>query len=107
VTRNQIETGQRMTELLKQGQYQPMPVEEQVASLWMAGNGYLADVTVENVRAFEAQYLEYLRTARPEVLAAIKTQQAIDDDLTAQLKSAADAFKAGSEFASARVAVVA
>jgi F-type H+/Na+-transporting ATPase subunit alpha len=107
VTRNQIETGQRMTELLKQGQYQPMPVEEQVASLWMAGNGYLADVAVENVRAFEAQYLEYLRTARPEVLAAIKTQQAIDDDLTAQLKSAADAFKAGSEFASARVAVVA
>jgi F-type H+/Na+-transporting ATPase subunit alpha len=107
VTRNQIETGQRMTELLKQGQYQPMPVEEQVASLWMAGNGYLADVAVENVRAFEAQYLEYLRTARPEVRAAIKTQQAIDDDLTAQLKSAADAFKAGSEFASARVAVVA
>ena len=47
VTRNQIETGMRMTEILKQGQYQPMPVEEQVADLWMAGNGYLDDVPVE------------------------------------------------------------
>jgi len=102
VTRNQIETGQRMTELLKQGQYQPMPVEEQVASLWMAGNGYLADVDVDRVRAFESQYLDYLRTAKPEILAAIKQKQALDDELTGQLKAATDGFKAGSEFASAR-----
>jgi F-type H+-transporting ATPase subunit alpha len=102
VTRNQIETGQRMTELLKQGQYQPMPVEEQIASLWMAGNGFLADVDVSKVRAFESQYLDYLRTARPEVLAAIREKKALDDGLTASLKSATESFKAGSEFASAR-----
>ncbi|MCC6313737.1 MAG: F0F1 ATP synthase subunit alpha [Thermomicrobiales bacterium] len=100
VTRAQIETGQRMTELLKQGQYQPMPVQEQVASLWMAGNGYLADVAVDRVREFEKQYLEYLRTAQPGVLQAIADKKALDDDLTAALKSATDAFKAGSEFAS-------
>ena len=46
-TRKQIETGVRMTEILKQGQYQPMPVEEQVVDLWMAGNGFLDDVPVE------------------------------------------------------------
>ncbi|MFM8530625.1 MAG: hypothetical protein ACKOD2_13320, partial [Ilumatobacteraceae bacterium] len=100
VTRNQIETGQRMTELLKQGQYQPMPVEEQVASLWAAGNGFLADVPVNKVRSFESQYLDYLRTARPEILAAIRSKKALDDELTAQLKSATETFKGGSEFAS-------
>ena len=100
VTRNQIETGQRMTELLKQGQYQPMPVEEQVASLWAAGNGFLADVPVNKVRSFESQYLDYLRTARPEILAAIRSKKALDDELTAQLKAATETFKGGSEFAS-------
>ena len=70
-TRKQIETGVRMTEILKQGQYQPMPVEEQVVDLWMAGNGYLDDVPVEQVKEFESQYLDYLRTAHPELLQTI------------------------------------
>ncbi len=100
VTRNQIETGQRMTELLKQGQYQPMPVEEQVADLWMAGAGYLADVPVDKVREFEKQYLDYLRTAEPGLLKAIADRKALDDELTAALKGATDAFKSGSIFAS-------
>ncbi len=100
VTRNQIETGQRMTELLKQGQYQPMPVAEQVASLWMAGNGYLADVPVDKVRDFERQYLDYLRTAEPGLLSAIADRKALDDEITTALKGATDAFKGGSTFAS-------
>ena len=53
-TRAQIDRGQRLTEILKQGQYQPMPVEEQVAVIWTATNGYLDDVPVERVREFEA-----------------------------------------------------
>jgi len=73
-TRNQIETGQRMTEILKQGQYQPLPVEEQVAILWAAGNGFLADVAVDQVSAFETQYLEYLRTAQTDLLATIASE---------------------------------
>ncbi len=99
-TRNQIETGQRMTELLKQGQYQPLPVEEQVAVLWVGASGYLSDVPVEKIRAFEAQYLEYLRTAQSELLAKIAERKALDDELTDALKSATEAFKGGSEFAS-------
>ena len=104
VTRRQIETGARMTEILKQGQYQPMPVQEQVADLWMAGNGYLDDVAVNEVRDFEAQYLDYLRTAQPELLAAIARENALSDEIIAQLRTASDAFKAGSQWATRRAA---
>jgi F-type H+-transporting ATPase subunit alpha len=93
-----------MTEILKQGQYQPMPVEEQVADLWMAGNGFLDDVPVAEVREFEAQYLDYLRTAQPELLAAIAREKALSDELIAQLRAASDAFKAGSRWATRRAA---
>ncbi len=98
-TRNQIETGQRMTEVLKQGQYQPLPVEEQVAILWAASNGFLADVPVEQVRAFEQDYLEYMRTAQTDILGRIASTKALDDDLTAALKAATETFKGGSRFA--------
>ena len=98
-TRNQIETGQRMTEVLKQGQYQPLPVEEQVAILWAASNGFLADVPVEQVRAFEQDYLEYMRTAQTDLLGRIASTKALDDDVTAALKAATETFKGGSRFA--------
>jgi F-type H+-transporting ATPase subunit alpha len=99
-TRKQIETGVRMTEILKQGQYQPMPVEEQVVDLWMAGNGYLDDVQVEEVKEFEAQYLDYMRTAHPELLQTIAQEQALSDEVIEQLRTASDAFKGGSQWAS-------
>ncbi len=98
-TRKQIETGTRMTEILKQGQYQPLPVQVQIADLWMAGNGYLDDVPVDEVRAFEAEYLDFLRTAHPEVLDAIAKELALTDEITAQLRAASDQFKAGSKWA--------
>jgi F-type H+-transporting ATPase subunit alpha len=104
VTRNQIETGQRMTEILKQGQYQPLPVEEQAAVFWMASNGYLADVPVEQVRQFEAEYLEYMRSAHADLLATIAERKAFDDELTAAIKKASDDFKGGSQWASSRAA---
>src|SRR5829696_7556067 len=99
-TRKQIETGVRMTEILKQGQYQPMPVEEQVVDLWMAGNGYLDDVPVEEVKEFETQYLDYMRTAHPELLQTIAREQSLSDEVIEQLRAASDAFKAGSQWAS-------
>jgi F-type H+-transporting ATPase subunit alpha len=99
-TRKQIETGVRMTEILKQGQYQPMPVEEEVVDLWMAGNGYLDDVQVEEVKAFEGQYLDYIRTAHPELLKEIAETQALSDELIEKLRAASDSFKAGSQWAS-------
>jgi F-type H+/Na+-transporting ATPase subunit alpha len=104
VTRNQIETGQRMTEILKQGQYQPLPVEEQVAIFWMASNGFLADVEVDQVQDFAQQYVEYMRNAHADLLAKILEQGALDDDLTAALKKATEDFKGGSQWASGRAA---
>src|SRR4051812_2466695 len=63
VTKAQLDRGQRLTEILKQPQYRPLPVQEEVATLWMATNGFLEDVPVEDVRAFEASYLDYMRSA--------------------------------------------
>jgi F-type H+/Na+-transporting ATPase subunit alpha len=88
-----------MTEILKQGQYQPMPVEEQVVDLWMAGNGYLDDVQVEEVKEFETQYLDYMRTAHSELLQAIADKKELTDEIIEQLRAASDAFKAGSQWA--------
>jgi F-type H+-transporting ATPase subunit alpha len=99
-TRAQLERGQRMTEILKQGQYQPMPVEEEVAVLWMATNGFLEDVAVDQVRAFEAAYLENMRTAHANILKRIADEKALSDDLTAALRKATEDFKAGSQWAS-------
>ncbi len=98
-TRKQIETGTRMTEILKQGQYQPLPVQEEVVDLWMAGNGYLDNVPVEEVRAFELEYLDYMRTAHSELLTEIADKQELTDEIIEKLRAASDAFKAGSRWA--------
>ncbi len=106
-TRQQLETGQRMTEILKQGQYQPMPVEEQVAILWAATNGVLNDVPTDQVQAFESEYLEYLRTAQADLLRRIAEEKALSDDLIAALRTATENFKGGSRFASRPAAAAA
>ena len=97
-TRFQLERGARMTEILKQDQYKPMPVEEQVAIIWAGTNGYLDDVPIDQVRAFEAQYLDYLRTAKPEILQRIATEKALSDDLIEVMKKATEEFKSISQF---------
>jgi F-type H+-transporting ATPase subunit alpha len=98
-TKAQLDRGQRLTELLKQPQYKPLPVQEEVASIWMATNGYLADVPVDEVRDFESQYLDYMRSAGAEVLGRIVTEK-WDDPLINDLKKATDNFKLGSKWAS-------
>jgi len=92
-TKRQIDRGLRLTEVLKQPQYQPMPVEEQVAIIWVATNGYLDDVLVEHVREFEKQFLEYLRTSHPQILQRIATERELKDDLIQQLHDVTRAFK--------------
>jgi len=67
--------------VLKQPQYQPMPVEEQVAIIWVATNGYLDDVPVEQVRTFEQQYLDYMRTSKPDLLQRIVTEKQLTDEM--------------------------
>jgi F-type H+-transporting ATPase subunit alpha len=92
-TKRQIDRGQRLTEILKQPQYQPMPVEEQVAVIWASTNGIIDDVPVEQVREFESQYLDYLRTSKPELLERIVKEQRLSDELIADLRTASNDFK--------------
>jgi len=92
-TKRQIDRGLRLTEVLKQPQYEPMPVEEQVAIIWVATNGYLDDVLVEHVREFEKQYLDYLRTSHPQILQRIASERELKDDLIQQLHEVTRAFK--------------
>ncbi len=92
-TKRQIDRGLRLTEVLKQPQYQPMPVEEQVAIIWVATSGQLDDVLVEHVREFERQYLDYLRTSHPEILRRIAQERELKDDLIEQMRSVVQEFK--------------
>ena len=91
-TQRQLARGQRLTEILKQPQYQPMDVEKQVAVIWAATNGYVDDISVESVRHFEGELLKFLEN-QGTTLAAIRDKKAIDDGVKAQLKSALDEFK--------------
>ncbi|MDQ4044538.1 MAG: F0F1 ATP synthase subunit alpha [Chloroflexota bacterium] len=101
-TRRQIERGQVMTEILKQPQYNPLPVEEEVAILWAGTNGYIDDVPVDRVREFEEQYLEFLRTSHPDVLETIVTEKRLTDELVEQLERVTKAFKDTNDFRAER-----
>jgi len=92
-TKSQIERGRRTTEILKQGQYVPMDVEQQVAIIYAVINGYLDDVAVENIGNWEAKFHEYLDTQRGSVLEKIKTEKALTEEVEKELKSAIEDFK--------------
>jgi F-type H+-transporting ATPase subunit alpha len=87
-----------MTEVLKQPQYNPLPVEEEVAILWAGTSGQLDDIPVARVREFEGQYLEYLRTSHPEILSTIAEQKALSDELVTQLQKVTGEFKSTNNF---------
>jgi F-type H+-transporting ATPase subunit alpha len=84
--------GERMTELLKQGQYVPMPVEEQIAVIFTGVHGFLDELPVDSVREFEKEFLHYLRTQQPELLAEIKEKKAISDALMDQMNKVTAGF---------------
>ena len=88
-----LDRGARMTELLKQPQYHPMPTEEQVASIFAASRGFLDDIEVKDVLPFESGMLEMLRTEKPDILADIRDRKKLDDDLEARLSAAIKEFK--------------
>lgn len=106
-TKAQLDRGSRLTEILKQGQYRPMPVEEQVTILWAATNGHTDDVPVDRVRAFEDAFLEYMRSAHSDLLKRIATEKEIKEDLAGELKKAVTNFKSGSDFSSRPAAAAA
>ncbi len=92
-TRRQIERGRRAVEVLKQPQFQPLPVTQEVAILYALSNGHLDDVPVEKVRAFESAFHEFMTSNHPEIGRAIVTEKIISDDLGKQLNAAIQEFK--------------
>jgi F-type H+-transporting ATPase subunit alpha len=96
-TQRLLARGARLTELLKQPQYQPMPVEEQVASIYAGTNGFLDGIEVRDVTRYEATMLSYLRSEHGDVLKSIRETKALDDDTAAKLKAALAEF--GKQFA--------
>jgi F-type H+/Na+-transporting ATPase subunit alpha len=92
-SRDQLERGARMVELLKQGQYEPVPVEKQIVSIWSGTSGYLDDVQVEDVRRFEAELLEHVEANHPGVLEHIREQGTLPEEVEQQLKDAVTEFR--------------
>ncbi|UOE44608.1 F0F1 ATP synthase subunit alpha [Agromyces larvae] len=91
-SRRQLARGARLTELLKQPQYSPYPVEEQVVSIWAGTNGKLDEVPVEDILRFEREFLDYLGR-NTDVLTVLRDTNVLDDDTVAKLESGVDAFK--------------
>jgi len=92
-SRAQLDRGARLVELLKQPQYAPFPVEDQVVSIWAGGNGYLDDVPVEDIRRFESEFLDYLKRNHEGLLTTVRETKVLTDDTITSLKDAVDSFR--------------
>jgi F-type H+-transporting ATPase subunit alpha len=93
-TQAQLAKGERLVEILKQDQYQPLPVEKQIAVIYAANNKYLDDVPVAACRRFEAELYRYLDDRHPGVLSSIREKRVLDAEIEGKLKIALDEFKA-------------
>jgi F-type H+-transporting ATPase subunit alpha len=91
----QIERGKRMVELLKQNQYVPLSVEDQVIGLFAGANGYLDDIPVEAVSKFEDELLKFIRGTKADIRSELTEKKAFDDSLKEKLISAIEEFKKG------------
>ncbi len=89
----QIERGKRMIELLKQDQYVPMPVDEQIVLIFAGTQGHLDDVPVDAIRKFEEGFLKYIRLEKEDLKKEVKAKLILDDDLKAKITDAIAAFK--------------
>jgi F-type H+-transporting ATPase subunit alpha len=92
-TQAQLERGKRIVEVFKQPQYNPMPVEVQVASLWTVQNGMMDDVAVDKIKDFQGRLTEYLTTRKSALMLKIRNEKALSDSLIAELKAAVAEFK--------------
>ena len=91
-TKRQLERGARTVEILKQPQYQPMPVEQQVMIIYAVTNGYLDQIPVSEVRAWERDFLEMMASQRGEIQEKIRTEKTLSKELESELKSAIEGF---------------
>jgi F-type H+-transporting ATPase subunit alpha len=92
-TRAQLERGARLVEILKQGQYVPLPVEKQILIIFAGTQGLLDDLPVSELRRFEEELYKFMESKHPAVLPDIVAKKALDDDLKGRMKSAIEAFK--------------
>ncbi len=93
-TRDQLTRGEKLSEIVKQPQFQPLPVERQVAILYAATKGALDDIPTPRVREFESGYYRFLETERPALLAQLAATKALDDETAAGLDEAVAAYRA-------------
>ena len=94
-SRKQLDRGARLVELLKQPQHQPMPVEEQVVSIFLGTKGHLDSVPVEDVRRFETEFLDHMRAAHDEILKEIRETKQLSEETEDKLADVINQFKKG------------
>jgi F-type H+-transporting ATPase subunit alpha len=92
-TRDQLTRGEKLSEVIKQPQFQPLPVEKQVAILYAATKGKLDDIPTPRVREFESQFYRFLETERPKILEELGETKALSDEIATALDEALDAFR--------------
>jgi F-type H+-transporting ATPase subunit alpha len=92
-TQAQLARGRRLTEILKQPQYEPVDVEKQVLVIWAATNGHTDDIPVEDVRRFETSLLKFVENSHPGLLADIAEQKALSEEIKADLQQVLEDFK--------------
>jgi F-type H+-transporting ATPase subunit alpha len=94
-TRKRLARGERTVEILKQDQYKPVPVEEQIVAIFAVTRDFLDDVEVDDVAEFEERMLKFMRQQKPEVLARLRETKRMDDEMEKLIREAIEAFKAG------------
>jgi F-type H+-transporting ATPase subunit alpha len=94
-TKDQLERGQRITEVLKQGQYSPMSMEKQVLIMYAAVNGYLDDIEVNQISGFENDFHRFVETSHPEIISILAKEKDISETTGESIKSAISEFKQG------------
>jgi F-type H+-transporting ATPase subunit alpha len=92
-TQAQLARGARMVEILKQDQYQPMPVEHQIIVIFAGVNGYIDDIPIAEVRRFEQTLIRHIEDAQADLRKDLAAKKKLDDELTAKLKIVLDEFK--------------
>ncbi|HEY0071064.1 MAG TPA: F0F1 ATP synthase subunit alpha, partial [Chloroflexia bacterium] len=92
-TKAQLDRGLRIQEVLKQPQYRPLKVAQQVTIIYAVTNGYMDDVPVEQIRSWEEQFHSYMGNAHSDILETITTEKRLSDETIAALQKAIEAFK--------------
>ena len=92
-TQRQLNRGARLVEILKQGQYQPLPIAKQVLAIFAVNNGYVDDYPTDSVQRYESEMISYMESKQAQLLTDLDEKKAIDDDIEGRIKAALDEFK--------------